>query len=185
MDFYNNIVLILKTKGIEFIEGMSSQEINEIEALYDINFPNDLKQFYAKGIPISDGFYNWRNKSDENIKLINKMLSNPIRDLTSDVIDDCFWCDEWGSRPDNLYEAEKDLLDHYNDAPKLIPIYFHRYIPSVENNVSPPIFSVRGSDVIYYGENLISYLEIEFGMKKFNELNQNNCCYIPFWSDLI
>ena len=184
MDKYQEIVSKLKIKEVVFDLGISSTEIKKIEEFYDISFPAELKNLYFVGLPVSNGFYNWRDMSDINIERIKEVLKKPIIGLQSELQGD-FWCDDWGDKPNDINEAYKILLTHYNNAPQLIPIYSHRYVPFIENNGNIPIFSIVGSDVIYYGENLISYLEIEFGLKKYSEFNQINCQHITFWSDLI
>jgi hypothetical protein len=68
-------------------------------------------------------------------------------------------------------------------APQLIPVYLHRYIPII-NKEPTPVFSIHDTDIAYYGENLESYLEIEFGNKKQSEINFEIIKGIPFWSDL-
>jgi hypothetical protein len=47
-------------------------------------------------------------------------------------------------------------------VPKLIPIYGHRYVPTVNGVDNPSIFSVYQTDVIYYGIDLENYFRIEF-----------------------
>ena len=50
-------------------------------------------------------------------------------------------------------------------APKLIPIYTHRYMPMIDEK-NNPIFSIHGVDVICYGTRIDEYFQIEFGEKK-------------------
>ena len=70
------------------------------------------------------------------------------------------------------------------DAPKLIPIYSHRYMPmGVSDN--PPVISVYGVDVIYYGKDLDEYIQIEFGEKNPSEIDYSNIQKIPFWSEMM
>lgn len=38
---------------------------------------------------------------------------------------------------------------------------------------------------IAYGENLISYLMVEFHLKKYDEIDFENIKHIPFWSEII
>lgn len=90
-----------------------------------------------------------------------------------------------GGQPERIEEAQKVLLKHYNNAPKLIPIYSHRYMPFIPENTNIPVFSIMQSDIVYYGTDLISYLEIEFGLKQYNDIMQTNFQYVIFWSDLL
>lgn len=185
MEKYQDIISKLKTKGVVFDSGMSPKEINEIEKLYNIHFPCELKSFYSIGIPVSSGFYNWRNTNEENTQLIKNILKSPIKGLKSDLEAGDFWCEDWGGKPVVLEEAENRLLMYYNDAPKMIPIYSHRYMPYIPKVTEIPVFSIMQSDIVLYGENLISYFEVEFGLKKYNDILQANFRHIDFWSNLL
>jgi len=183
MDKYKNIVLKLKEKGIAFDCAMSPKEMVEAEKFYDISFPVELQKLYSLGLPVSKGFYNWRDMSSKNISLIKNALETPIKGLQLDLENGDFWCESWGLQPDNIEEAQSILLKHYNNAPKLMPIYSHRYIPFIPDSEEVPVFSIMGSDIVYYGENLIAYLETEFKIREYD--NNMNCQYINFWSDLL
>jgi hypothetical protein len=50
------------------------------------------------------------------------------------------------------------------EAPKLIPIYSHRFIPEEPSEAGNPIFSVYQMDIIYYGFDLDDYLRHEFDL---------------------
>jgi hypothetical protein len=192
MNEYQEIVFKLKAKGIEFDLAMSSTEVSHVEGIYGITFPNELKFLFAVGVPTSKGFYNWRDMSATNVENMKHMLVRPILGLQDDLKDDYdsnsyphtgFWCDTWGEKPNNFGEAQEVLLHHYICAPPLVPVYGHRYIPSIPGNEKAPVFSIMGSDIICYGENLIAYLETEFKIKEYD--NNMSCKYISFWSDLL
>jgi len=185
MDKYKNIVSRLKEKGIVFDHGMSSQEIVKVEKFYDIFFPIELKRLYSLGLPISDGFYNWRDISSKNTQFIKNVLNMPINGLQSDLKNENFWCDHWDPPPNDIEEAQRILLEHYCNAPKLIPIYSHRYMPFVPDKTNLPVFSIMQSDIIYYGTDLISYLEIEFGFRQYSDIKHAHFQYIDFWSNLL
>jgi hypothetical protein len=185
MDKYKNIMSKLKEKGVVLDHGITAQEMIEIEKFYNISFPAELKELYSLGLPISNGFYNWRDMGSENTKLINNALEMPIKGLQSDLENGDFWCDNWELPPDNIEGAQKLLLKDYNNAPKLIPIYSHRYMPFIPDNTNIPVFSIMGSDIIYYGTDLISYLELEFGFKQYSDIMQANFQDVDFWSDLL
>ena len=70
------------------------------------------------------------------------------------------------------------------NAPILLPIYGHRYMPvsSVDN---PPVISVHGIDIIYYGQDLEDYFEVEFGAKEQEAICFENIQPISFWTDII
>lgn len=68
---------------------------------------------------------------------------------------------------------------------QLFPVFAHRYIPVI-NHRKPPVLSIHGSDVIYYGKNYKQYirkekennfLDIRFNIKQY--------LYVPFWTDIM
>ena len=185
MNKYKQIMSKLKEVGVVFDYGISTRDINRIEKLYGICFPVELKQLYSFGLPVSKGFYNWRDMDSVNIQTIKDILEMPIKGLQSDLVNGDFWCDNWGLQPNNIEDAQNVMLTHYYKAPKLIPIYSHRYMPFIPEYTDIPVFSIMQSDIIYYGVDLISYLEVEFGFKKYNDIMQAHFKHIDFWSDLI
>lgn len=183
MNPYQDIILKLKDIGIVFERGMSQQEIDQVEKRYHIVFPTELQQFYSLGLPVSDGFYDWRSVNAEEIKQINRALMAPIFGLQMDLENGEFWCEDWGKQPLDIKAAQSILLTKYNEAPKLVPIRGHRYITVMPQNKTNHIFSILHSDIICYGENLKSFLEIEFGIKPYDDTM--HCEYVDFWSDLL
>jgi hypothetical protein len=180
---YKKLISFLKDKGVIIEKGLSESDIIYIEKEYQISFPEEWKQFYSIGLPISKGFYNWRNSRSENIKYIKEIINTPVTGLLENI-DDIYWCDEWGEEPKEMEERRKIIIEKMRSAPKLIPIYSHRYLACIEVKQNP-VFSICGTDVIYYGENLLSYFETEFGFKEYDTMNCDNISYIPFWSDMI
>jgi hypothetical protein len=179
------IVNKLKEKGVVFANGLNEEEINEIEELYNIQFPPDLKEFLMFALPISNGFVNWKDKSKENIAKINDRLNWTLEGIIFDIEQNGFWMKEWGEKPSSLKDAMEVATMYYNKAPKLIPICSHRYISSTPLEKGNPIMSVFQTDIIYYGENLYSYLLVEFGFKKYEDIVFKEIKSIPFWSDII
>ncbi len=185
MDNFQEIASKLKSKGVVFDEGMSVTEIDEVEEVYNINFPSELKHLYSIALPVSKGFYNWRDTSKHNLEYIKSALEMPLRGLLFDLEINGLWCDNWGQKTDSIEEAKRIFLKHYAAAPQMIPIYSHRYIPFIKDNMKIPVFSIMQSDIIYYGPDLSTYLEIEFGFREYRGIQNKKYEYIDFWSDLI
>lgn len=179
----NYLILELSKKGIKFDKGLSEKEIESIEAEYGISFPKELRKFYSIALPVSEGFYNWRDKCVENVSFIKGVIAKPSIDLI-DAVDEIYWCDDWGEEPVELTKKKEIIYDLLIGAPKLIPLYSHRFLASLEIEDNP-VFSIHGTDIICYGENLLAYFEIEFGLKEYSKMNCENIPYIPFWSDLL
>ena len=151
--------------------------------MYNIELPEELKNLYNIALPVSKGFCNWRNFDDKNVKFIKEVIERPIKDIY-ELANEVYWCDDWGKEPNNESEKVEIIRNLLEKAPKLIPIYFHRYMTQV-NMKNIPIFSMHDTDIICYGENLSSYLKIEFGDKNQSDIDYEKLNYIPFWNDLL
>ena len=110
-------------------------------------------------LPISQGFLNWRKAGREQILY---SLSWPYEGICFDIEHNSFWLEEWGQQPTSLNKAFEIAKQAVENAPILIPINEHRYIPDTPAENGNPIFSVYQTDIIYYGCNLADYLENEF-----------------------
>ena len=180
---YEKSINLLKAKGIEFETGLTGVEMEKIESTYKIEFPKSLKMFLMAVLPVSRGFYNWRNFDEDNIRFIKMVMNRPIEDVC-EFADEIYWCDDWGEEPENEVDICRAVRNKLKNAPILLPIYGHRYMPviSVDN---PPVISVHGIDIIYYGKDLEDYFEVEFGGKKQEAIWFENVQPISFWSDII
>lgn len=178
---YKNVIELMKSKGIKFGSGMSSEEIIESENAFNISFPDELKSFLALAVPVSRGFYNWSNKSDENIDLVNKALKKPYVDILNEIKNENYWCNSWGYKPERIEDAIEIFEKEYMKSPRIIPIYSHRYIVDLKSRYY--VLSIMGTDTICYANNLETYLEIEFKIKDYDKAIR--CDDIPFWSNII
>jgi hypothetical protein len=59
---------------------------------------------------------------------------------------------------DALVEARKRLTA---DGP-LVPLYVHRFLPAGRGRWGHPVLSIWDVDIIYYGADLLDYIEREF-----------------------
>ena len=172
---------LLKKRSVLFSQGMSLKEIEETERIYSIVFPREIKRAYMFALPISHGFYNWRERKEEYVNHVKKVINRPLIELVEDA-DYIDWNETWG---EELYGDEKKeyIKRRMKLAPKLIPVFSHRYAISGDMNESP-VFSINGSDIICYGKNYLQYLEIEFGQRSIKEIRSENSYYASLWSEL-
>lgn len=180
---YESTIDILKKNGVVLERGLTLEEITEIEQCYGFVFPKSLKDFLMTVLPVSKGFYNWRDMSPQNIERIKCILNNPkkyINELPKEV----YWCEDWGPEPNDDETFKTEVRKRLKTAPLLMPIYIHRYMPQLEEE-NPPVVSIHGADIIYMGENLEDYFKVEFREKKQSEINFSNIKPIVFWSDLM
>ena len=78
---YEKSINLLKAKGVEFEAGLTDVEMGKIESTYKIEFPKSLKIFLMTVLPVSRGFYNWRNFEEDNIRFIKMVMNRPIEDV--------------------------------------------------------------------------------------------------------
>ena len=178
---YEESIKLLKRQGVEFETGLTDEEIAKIEDI--IKFPKSLKEFLMMVLPISKGFFNWRNLNQDNVMFIKKIINRPIEDVY-EFAEEVYWCDDWGKEPENEIDIALIVRERLKSAPKLIPVYGHRYIPMIPED-NPPIISIHDIDIIYYGQNLEDYFKVEFGGKEQGKIEFKNINPVPFWSDIM
>ena len=184
MENYRFILKHLEAKGYFVADGMTEEERGRVEEIYGFRFPQALADFYSCGVPCLSSaipFPLWKDFNENNVRAIKKMIEDPIDWLKQDVKGG-FWLESWGKRPENEDEAMEVFSRVVAKAPKLIPIYSHRYVPVIEGVDDPPVISTVGMDTIIYGANLSEYLQNEFLGGKLSTAPAVN---IPFWSEII
>jgi hypothetical protein len=162
-----NLLNLLINKGVQFEDGLTNQEIAQVEIKFNIKFPPDLKDFLQLGLPVSDNFVNWRKGliSEEVAADILSRLEWPLEGMLYDLQENEFWIKSWGNKPKTYKEKEIIAKQKYLTFPKLIPIFSHRYIPMEPMETGNPIFSVHQMDIIYYGYDLATYFANEFNFE--------------------
>jgi hypothetical protein len=140
--------------GVRFESGLTDNEFARIESSCDFVVPPDLRWFLELALPVGGRFPNWR-ELDQSVLT---RLSWPIEGICFDIRNRVFWWEEWGTRPADDEEAVTIAIQHMKEAPKLIPIFGHSYLPSEPTEVGNPVFSVHQADIIHRGSNLAEYL---------------------------
>lgn len=149
----------LEEAGVDFAPGLTDSEARRAEAAYDFRFPPDLEEFLRYALPVSKGWPDWRELEERPIV---ERLRWPLIGILFDIENNAFWHPDWGTKPGSLEEAFAVAERKVEEAPKLIPIASHRYLPERPRESCNPVFSVYQTDIIYYGSDLANYLENEF-----------------------
>jgi hypothetical protein len=170
------------SQQVSFEPGLSDAEFADVEARFKFAFPPELRTMLATALPVAQGFPNWRAGPEEELEA---MLDWPGEGICFDVERNGFWLDAWGVRPMNSDDACDIAREHIADAPTLIPIYAHRYIPDEPAKEGNPVFSVHQSDIIHYGRDLADYLQREFFRKESDRAPVVGARRIRFWTDLL
>lgn len=103
-------------------------------------------------------FYNWIDGKQH----IQAALERVVTGLLFDVENDVLWPESWGEKPGTAEEREQRVRALVAAAPKLIPIYTHRFLLGEPCEAGNPVFSIMQSDIIIYGADLRDYFLIEF-----------------------
>ncbi|MET1113060.1 MAG: SMI1/KNR4 family protein [Allosphingosinicella sp.] len=163
----------------DWTSGYTRAELERAEQRFGLRFPPDLAALLLERRPA--GGYDWRSDDDP----IRQALQWPLEGLLFDVEQDVLWWPEWGDRPATPGERAEVVTAIVEAAPRLIPIFHHRYIPESPHEAGNPIFSVMQSDIIYYGADLADYLRREFSPHPPRTPVGRPGRHIPFWSDLV
>ena len=160
-DRWSELIELLDKKNIVFLDGLTDAEIETIESKYGFRFPPDLRDFLQTALPTGSSFLDWRSATDSDIR---KRLTWPLDGILFDVENNVFWLPEWGVKPETADQRRLIVEQAVDRAPRLIPIYSHRYMPDRPHESGNPVFSVYQTDIIYYGFDLDDYLRHEFDL---------------------
>jgi hypothetical protein len=154
--------------------GYSQAELDDVQARYCFRFPVDLADLLRERRLVPG--WDWRG-SEEALRWA---FAQPLEGLVFDVGHTSLWLPEWGERPDRPEERAEILRAAVAQAPTLIPIFSHRYMPDWPHEAGNPVFSVSQSDIIVYGHDLQAYLRHEFCQEEARPCRPIRA--IPFWS---
>jgi hypothetical protein len=163
-------------QGTRWLNGLSEQDIVAIEQQYDLPFPPDYRLFLKllhsvdrpltgaryiderQMIPItSPSFYNWQTDS----AAIERAYGWLAEGLLFDVEYGGLWPRFWGAKPAERAAQEAHVRAFVDAAPKLIPIFGHRYLLAEPCEAGNPVLSIYQSDMIIYGLDLRHYFLTE------------------------
>ncbi|MEV5572330.1 hypothetical protein AB0L06_19980 [Spirillospora sp. NPDC052269] len=176
--------------------GLTDAEFARIERDHDIEFADDHRAFLAAGLPVHQprdeepGTYHawerpwpdWRNGDPDELR---EHLDWPVDFLLQDV-QQGHWHSAWGERPDSD-EAAGDLArSRLAEVPRMVPVYGHRFLPAGHGTFGHPVLSMWGSDIVFYGADLLDYINREFG-EPHPEYPEGWApqATVPFWRDYV
>jgi hypothetical protein len=191
-EYFDHVYQELIEHGVSFDPGLTSGETSEIEERNGVKFPPDLAAFLQHGVPrlwrydvwgygeqVTTSFPDWRG----NPNVISEGKARLLEGLLFDVDFNNRWIPQWGERPLAIEDSVvlvKELLD---EAPIMLPIYSHRFIPSEPLLAGNPVFSIVEMDIIHYGTDLADYLAHEFGVTR-PDWSTKQPRLIRYWQDI-
>ena len=197
--------------------GLTDSEIDALEQRWSVRFPPDyrlfLKILHCLDRPITiatyDGdtreiipadsalFHNWQKDTE----LITNVYQQIIDDLSYEVVNNSVWKPGWGRKPVTKYGQGQQIEVLIRQAPKLIPIYDHRFLLAEPYQAGNPVVSIQQSDIVIYAPDFFSFLckdfsdlmdlnkqelkQINTEAKQMTKERHNSYKSIPFWGELI
>jgi len=149
--------------------GLSDAEFTRIEQEYDFEFADDHRAFLAAGLPLNPtaaperpwhgGWPDWRHGDPADLR---DQLGWPVEGALFDVEYNNLWHPSWGRRPARLTHALGRARHRLAEAPTMIPVYAHRYLPAGAGTHGHPVLSIHQTDIIIYGTDIAEYIANEF-----------------------
>lgn len=157
----------------EIAPGLTDAEFADIEGAYGFEFADDHRAFLAAGLPLNSPrepepgvSYAWETPwpewRDGDPDELHEQLDFPVEGVLRAVESSGHWNPAWGARPDTPEAAVAVARRLLADAPRMVPIYAHRFLPAGRGTFGHPVLSMWGTDIIYYGADLVDYVNQEF-----------------------
>jgi hypothetical protein len=160
---------LARTGRYEIGPGLTGTEIARIERTCQFEFADDHRAFLTAGLPLnnppgegrtsSGPWPDWRDGDPGDLR---EQLGWPIEGALFDV-GNGLWLPAWGQRPASASAALDTARRHLTRAPKMIPVYAHRYLPAGRGTHGHPVLSIWQTDIIVYGTDLANYIDNEVG----------------------
>lgn len=173
--------------------GLTDTEFARIEHDYDFEFADDHRAFLTAGLPLNipaekgqtwrKPWPDWRHGDPDEL---HRQLGRPVEGALFDV-EHGLWLPAWGQRPADTSKALATARRHLAQAPKMIPICGHRYLPAGHGTHGHhPVLSIHQTDIIIYGTDLADYINNDFsGSGWFISADWTPPTMVPFWSDFL
>lgn len=201
--------------GTRWLGGLAEEQVAAVEHDWALRFPPDyrlfLKHLHAVDRPMkcrggrqaasdtptlhdAPSVSNWLTEGDT----LRDRLADLATGLQFDVEAAGLWRPAWGTRPATAAARAQRVRALVDAAPRLIPVFGHRYLLAEPCQVGNPVFSIVQSDIIVYGTDVRGYFLHEFAdlldidpgvaMKDAEAAIQARFpayAAIPFWGDLL
>jgi hypothetical protein len=164
------------------LPGLSPVEIASIESQLGFQLPADFAYLFRHLRDPGHVFFPWSSfRKEEYDGSIRRVLEG----IEFDIDHNKFWMDRWGKRPATLSAALDLARKDFKTWPKLLPISGHRFLAAEPSRPGNPVFSIVGTDIIYYGTDLPHYLMREFiGLDLVPPVHAQETRKIRVWSYL-
>ncbi|MEV8438660.1 hypothetical protein AB0425_14875 [Actinosynnema sp. NPDC051121] len=181
----------------EIAPGLTDAEFAGIEGDYGFEFADDHRAFLAAGLPLNRPFepepgvsYAWEKPwpewRDGDPAELRERLDWPVEGVLRAVESNGYWNPAWGARPDTAEAAVAPARRLLADVPRMVPIYAHRFLPAGRGTSGHPVLSMWGTDIVYYGADLVDYVNQEFEEPRPEHPDDwSPQATVPFWRDYL
>ena len=184
---------LARTGRCDIGPGLTDAEFARIEHDYGFEFADDHRAFLAAGLPLNrppeEGqtrpgrWPNWRGGDPGDLR---EQLGWPVEGALFDVEHNALWHPSWGQRPAGISQALSTARQHLAQAPTMVPVYGHRYLPAGRGTHGHPVLSIYQTDIIVYGTDLADYIGNDFsGSGWFISADWASPPMVPFWSEFL
>ena len=164
-------------------KGLSNTELASAQEQTETVFPDDLCELLTTTLPTGKAFPDWRHHPRWAMEEWREWV---VDGFQFSLEHDDYWPPEWGERPTEPNDVRTAVARFLADAPAMIPIFAHRAIPNEPSDAGNPVFSIMGTDIIIYGNDLGDYLVREFRRHQvLEEELAPNRRRIRFWTDVL
>lgn len=167
----------LKRAGLSFSQGMTSEELDWAEYSFGFRFPDEIRQFLSIAVPSDPAFFSFRDTSEENRECFRTFQTSVEQAFLFDLAENREELYERLGRKLGCDMASEnfdcEVMEYLRQSVKLIPFYDHRCF--FDGMDGMPIVSFWQSvDSIFYGGDLVNYLEVEFlnGQRTYEKLDE-------------
>jgi hypothetical protein len=170
----------LRRSGADLAPGLSDEEVGRLRDRYGVELVADHRLMLSIALPLAaDGRWpDWRGGDPSELQ---KRVDLPIDGILFDVEHNDFWHPDWPVRPLALLDALEAAERELSAAPRLAPLYSHRFVPTQPAEAGNPVLSCHQSDIIYYGEDLLDWFDREFH-QSYPWVPPHVERRLPFWS---
>ncbi|WP_204013121.1 hypothetical protein [Virgisporangium aurantiacum] len=151
--------------------GLTDREFDDVEQRFGFCFADDHRAFLAEGLPVwTDGdddpdkttdlgWPDWRSGDPGRLR---EHLDFALEGALA-RIEDGYWHPWWGDdRPADAADASRVARERLIADGPVVPLYVHRFLPAGRGRWGHPVLSIWGVDVIFYGADLLDYVDREF-----------------------
>ncbi|MFF0497168.1 hypothetical protein ACFYU5_12235 [Nocardia aobensis] len=171
----------------EVTPGLTDSEFDFIESRYNFRFADDHRTFLSAGLPVDEpgesGRRGWPDWRYDDPDVLRAWLAQPAEGVLFDVEHNGFWHPAWGGRSADPIRCLEIARRGLEDAPQLVPVFGHRFLPGIAGQWGHPVLSIVQTDAIYYGLDLSDYLRHEF-WRQASDLELAHAT-VPFWNYLL